>query len=1499
MSSPNASPSISGGFSFVGFNLPAPPASNETTSGSSSSLQSTFASISLSGGSAAAHNLAAANTSPTLLFGSSPAPSQPCIPSTTFAFGSSPADQLSQPSVPFPVSPSSGSGGAGRSAKSGSRARGAGKPRHHSALTPTRATLPFPLTSSDSPSPNAAVDVSPLVSSGFSFPAFDPGTGSTSQPTPKPLSFDFDSSDGGVSASAMSFTAAHPTSPPHGTTDAADTASAEVTEDVHLPSLSVSPAAAAAAADDGPVELRIGVVRPLPGEWTDNKKATGRLGRTNTKVDDKQTSYAAQQRTHIALPSKPNDTFYDLVQQLPHSQLVLTSFTITAAADGSPVCQSTTSDSQAEFDEMMAALLPLDTPLCVSGVAANLDQRLGLRDEVHIRFTMMLSEADAQSIAQLKDDTPSSPARQKRLKRLTTPSTPSTATTPPPPPPPPPRLATVDDPSVRLTTSFRLLADLTVPLSAGLGWEGGRSEAAVRRLCARQVARGDCVVVFDVAGDVDEAALQTVIRVSDIVPHHRQRLSAVAKTGFTPSVPKPNLDDLCPTARLSSLVLLFAPASLSEQQATVAELEVQAESDVQLRGFHFVRPRLRFQLGSRDADFVDMAGVVRATFSCAGGEVAVECAEASLGPTGVLTVKGECVSVASFADILATQQRLQAPQPKPSATSLPTATPPLSSCTALPWTLDGILARQLPHLVPCDSLSTDEQSKAQCTAMYYLEQHAISQIMHRNVTLRFSDPLTSSSTTPPLSLQLNSPLAGIGYSPSNLVTFNLTATTPMSLNQLLAIIKLPASLVPEALLDRVHFGRFTAQLIVHAATGVAHCLAGSADCGPSKRDKLLFFNRLATTHLTLAEGDVPDEPPLGLGDLFVDGLRASESVTSAADTAATTEQQRKESAQQSADTAELKWVTQWPLQRWLRLGSRAVLDPSVFPQLATLTAQIALEPLYTYVLCETTSGVKLSDEQVKRFHDGYKQTLPIYPASLKPTNAVYALQPHLPSGYFELPVSALTLPPASTSPPGHTATDFSSSTSLSASSAVSRAFLQLAEGSSELFRQCVDYLDANSLLFGLLPAVHSLPAVTAAIANSTYGRRALISRYGACSDAALWSGALLMKWREEGFEQHVASETKGRVARRVEGREASERVETELLEQVDRERRRAHKHDVYWAAIIDLQTRINKYLILVMLQRREDILPQLYQRAHAIALPPRDAAVSPPGTMRPVYQTVPRAALELLMCVAPFHPLPAAWKDVDNPHHDVRLATGHQRTAESKALNSASPHRAAFAPFLSSLSEQCQWSLYMGPVYVYADEHTAGLGYEVDMSDPSTFRNVDGKPLSELRHMHGVQYKNDTAVRLTHLDDAELLPIVPCRWLPGGSAGQRMPHQPHRATLAACFSSQGVSTLIADTRHKWRRVATKHANTQQWKHKQQQQASENDGKEEKAAAEKEEEKETKEEDKQEEQEEKKEEAEERKDVAGEAKKVGDGVTIEYVELLQQALLESLDEAKSQ
>lgn len=343
----------------------------------------------------------------------------------------------------------------------------------------------------------------------------------------------------------------------------------------------------------------------------------------------------------------------------------------------------------------------------------------------------------------------------------------------------------------------------------------------------------------------------------------------------------------------------------------------------------------------------------------------------------------------------------------------------------------------------------------------------------------------------------------------------------------------------------------------------------------------------------------------------------------------------------------------------------------------------------------------------------------------------------------------------------------------------------------------MDYLDLNSLLFGVVPAMHALPSVTAALTSNTYGRRVLLSRYGAWNDAALWSAELLSKWQTEGFEQQRQEAAKWYEISDSDGREEIDKQRVLL----DAAESRAAGREVHWAAVYDLQGRVNKYLVGVMQQKAEAVLPQM--QGQSLAVSHSHAPAGAPGTVRPVYFTAPDAALELLLCVPPFHPVPSSARG-------NYLTMDTACSLDESNCDSWSPHRVDFAGFMqwNGISDGYSlWSLYMGPVYVYDNEHTAGMGYEVDIAQLSSLTDQWGKHLypAASTMKKGKTQQKQRAIRQLFISDPNHLPVT--QRMPFGCTQDIHMFAP---TLAACFRAKGVTALIETTRAKWAAIVEKH-----------------------------------------------------------------------------------------
>ena len=86
-----------------------------------------------------------------------------------------------------------------------------------------------------------------------------------------------------------------------------------------------------------------------------------------------------------------------------------------------------------------------------------------------------------------------------------------------------------------------------------------------------------------------------------------------------------------------------------------------------------------------------------------------------------------------------------------------------------------------------------------------------------------------------------------------------------------------------------------------------------------------------------------------------------------------------------------------------------------------------------------------------------------------------------------------------------------------------------------------------------------------------------MARYGLWSDCGEWSDELLSEWRAVGFDKQ-----KEEALARGGGYENDLHVQQQRA-QICREQVRACRHEVHWAAVADLQQRINRYLVRVML----------------------------------------------------------------------------------------------------------------------------------------------------------------------------------------------------------------------------------------------------------------------------------------------------------------------------
>ena len=224
--------------------------------------------------------------------------------------------------------------------------------------------------------------------------------------------------------------------------------------------------------------------------------------------------------------------------------------------------------------------------------------------------------------------------------------------------------------------------------------------------------------------------------------------------------------------------------------------------------------------------------------------------------------------------------------------------------------------------------------------------------------------------------------------------------------------------------------------------------------------------------------------------------------------------------------------------------------------------------------------------------------------------------------------------------------------------------------------------------------------------------------------------------------------------------------------------------------------RVNRYLVGVMQQRKEDVLPQVFvQQQGAVQRMPHVPADLQTGTTRPIYLTAPSVAMQLLLCTPPFHPL------MSGVGSNFLTTDSECSLGESNTDNS-SPHRVDFAGFMNwtNISDGYSlWSLYMGPVYAHANEYTADKGNEVDMTEVSLRKDEWGQPFIQRQRGQEQGEAEVRGARQLFIDDVEQLPVT--RRMPFGSTEDIHLYAP---TLAACFRAQGVMRKVEGIRLKWK-----------------------------------------------------------------------------------------------
>ena len=501
---------------------------------------------------------------------------------------------------------------------------------------------------------------------------------------------------------------------------------------------SVDTITASLLASSGSIELRIATDAPSleaePKEHRETREPSNAEGSRARAVQPATTVQPdqPQRMTHIVLGGRRGG-WASFIRRLPHSTLVLTHFTITSAVDGATLCHHGSFPTPSpSFDASIAALLPLHTRVAVKDQVADFDQLLLSYckfEAVHFSFELYMSQARRVPLLPLP--------RQTLLLLLLHPVLPlPLLLTPGKPAPALPRLARVRDASVQLTTTFSVSPSFRVPLAGGFNPTDERSREVVHRILSRETGdtepqlKGEpFVLLLELVTDGSVPLPQSPLHMPDVLDLHRQRVLAASgyefgsePSGWDSAVPA--FVAHCPPARLSSFALWYR--STSKRSAVAFEVQVVSDTDMQLRGFHVVRPTLQLQLhsGARREHLSVIRGPAQATYSTAGGErIAAVSTDITIGKlvqqTALVTVDGDPVNVMRMADILTTlaeKTASQTPEAGSSCTSI--APPPSAPCppTTLRWTLDAVLARLslLPSRPPA-SLSSGQPKQVKRT----------------------------------------------------------------------------------------------------------------------------------------------------------------------------------------------------------------------------------------------------------------------------------------------------------------------------------------------------------------------------------------------------------------------------------------------------------------------------------------------------------------------------------------------------------------------------------------------------------------------------------------------------------------------------------------------------------------------------------------------------------------------------------------------------------------
>lgn len=272
---------------------------------------------------------------------------------------------------------------------------------------------------------------------------------------------------------------------------------------------------------------------------------------------------------------------------------------------------------------------------------------------------------------------------------------------------------------------------------------------------------------------------------------------------------------------------------------------------------------------------------------------------------------------------------------------------------------------------------------------------------------------------------------------------------------------------------------------------------------------------------------------------------------------------------------------------------------------------------------------------------------------------------------------------------------------------------QVAMQMQDVWFMCLDYLDLNLIIFGLVPTLH--PTLDASVLSTTstkYWKRRLIVEFGDMSDVRLFDTTMLDKLRSEMFHRlYVEDRDERQAAYRQEkywyGGQQTKFCD-DMPTRIDQETKQLAKYCSHYLAAVDYQCRINLYSRGVMQHDEHRVLPQRQMMCESSCQPSQMSINR--SVIRP-----PLAACRLMLCTPPFVPM------LCKTYAGAELSyTADPPSVERNLYNQCNSH--GLRHFLSFMEygggcRQSRLALYAGPLYVYEDETKSHVGIRVDLSD--------------------------------------------------------------------------------------------------------------------------------------------------------------------------------------